>query len=60
MKTFTIVYLKTIRCDKIVHAKNEKEARKTFQKFLPDVRVIDVQQWDEIATKMRNYGGGWL
>lgn len=57
MKTFTIVYLKTVREDKVLCAKNEKEARKAFQKMMPDERIVDVQQWSEFQL---NYKGIWL
>lgn len=47
MKTFTIIYTRTVRDSQVIEAKNEKEARKKFNDVKPDVRVLDVQQWDE-------------
>ncbi len=45
MKTFTIVYVKTVKADQVVQAKNQKEAEKVFREANPDVRVVDVQDW---------------
>lgn len=47
MRSFTVIYVKTVREDKVIQARNEKEARAKFEKTQPEVRVLDVQEWNE-------------
>lgn len=47
MKSFVVVYTQTVRKDQLIQAKSEKEALKLFQAARPEVKVVDVQTWNE-------------